>query len=491
MKRENNMSVKKTALAFTGVALCAVSSAAPLKADFSKETGRVNRALHSSGFAPKVTSTNKAKLAAELKEFNFDYTRTHDLALISSGQRIVDTHFIFPLEHLDAKDPKNYCFGPTDYQLRLIRQNGNKIFYRLGTSIEHSGPTVHFNSLIPKDFDKTAEVFAGTVRHYTKGWADGYNWDVKYWELWNEPDGVNNMWCLPEGDGVRGSAEFAKRDKMRRDLFCKFFVTCLKRLKSEFPECKFGGPAMCSASGRSLEWFKSILAACKEAGVAPDFMSWHYYGHSIEKIIADAETMRKLCDSYGFKDCELIINEWHYLGPYGWGGLRNFESKTLERVWSGPGSHNGIDSSCFSLSVLSRLQTSEYDQAYFYGCRHSGAWGYKDGYNRKYKIYYALKLFGSIMKECNKLCESTREGTVTTLATKKLGGKEGWLLVSDYGGKNDTIEVEVAGASGVASAVILDHERNIVPVEVAFDNGKLTLKKQIKGSAAFLVKFNL
>ena len=327
------------------------------------------------------------------------------------------------------------------------------------------------------------------VRKNTRG--DGFNWDVKYWELWNEPDGVNNMWCLPEGDGTRGTPEFAKRDKIRRDLFCKFFVTCLKRLKKEFPECKFGGPAMCSASGRSLEWFKSILAACKEAGVAPDFMSWHYYGYSVEKIIADAENMRKLCDSYGFKDCELIINEWHYLGSYSWGGLRNNDPKVLKAVWEGPASHNGIDSSCFTLATMAKMQTSEYDQSYFYGCRHSGAWGYMDEHRRKYKVWYALKLFGSIMKECPVMCASAGDKTVTTLATKGVDGKSGWLLVVDYCGKEDSLVFDVKGVRGVKSATLLDHERNNENVNVDFADGRLILKKKLPGSAAFLVKFEL
>lgn len=479
----------RTIASMLAVSAAFAASAATLSADFSKETGPVNRALHSSGFAPRVTS--QGATLKEIKELNFDYTRTHDLALISAGQRIVDTQYIFPLMHLDPKDPRNYYFDATDYQLKLIRDAGNRIFYRLGASIEHSGPKVHFNTLIPDDFDKMAEVFAGTVRHYVNGWADGHKWDIKYWGIWNEPDGVNNMWCLPDGDGKVNTKDFARRDAKRRKLFCEFFVKCLKRLKSEFPELKIGGPAFCTPKPRNEVWFKDLLAACKAAGVAPDFLSWHYYGYKPHEIMDHAEKMRKLCDSYGFKDCELIINEWHYLGPYGWNGLRNNDPRTLERVWSGPGSHNGIDSSCFSLSVFAQLQTSKYDQAYFYGCRHTGAWGYMDAHKRKYKIWHALKLYGTIMKECDRLCASTREGTVTTLATKTADGRQGWLLVADYNGKGDTIEVDVKGVKGVASATLLDHKRNNAPVEVSFENGKLTLKKQLKGSAAFLVKFDL
>lgn len=89
------------------------------------------------------------------------------------------------------------------------------------------------------------------------------------------------------------------------------------------------------------------------------------------------------------------------------------------------------------------------------------------------------------------ICASTREGTVTTFAAKKHNRSEGWLLVSDYGGNGDTIEVDVKGAKRVVSATILDYERDLAPVDVKFENGKLTLKKPIKGSTAFLVKFAL
>ena len=73
-------------------------------------------------------------------------TRTHDWALRNHGQRIVDTHFVFPLMHLDPKDPKNYFFKATDEALRISKDLGLKILYRMGSSIEHTDG-VHFNVL--------------------------------------------------------------------------------------------------------------------------------------------------------------------------------------------------------------------------------------------------------------------------------------------------------------------------------------------------------
>ena len=43
------------------------------------------------------------------------------------------------------------------------------------------------NAYVP-DIDKFAEVVRHIVLHYNKGWADGYHYGIRYWEIWNEPD---------------------------------------------------------------------------------------------------------------------------------------------------------------------------------------------------------------------------------------------------------------------------------------------------------------
>ena len=220
--------------------------AAALTADFTAEIAPIRPEIHSSGFGPTICSQTERDLA-DVKSMGFKYARTHDWALVNSNQRVCDYFHIFPLMHLDARDPKNYCFGPTDYLLKRTREEaGLDVFFRLGTSIEHSGRKVHFNAVVPDDFDKVAEIFAATVRHYNCGWADGYKWDIKYWEIWNEPEGIQNMWCPPEGLGEEDvKSPSAKRDELRAK-FVKFFVTVLKRIKAEFGDTvKVGGPALC------------------------------------------------------------------------------------------------------------------------------------------------------------------------------------------------------------------------------------------------------
>ena len=484
-----------TLLVFAAVGVIGLSSAGQgaeelrLSADFGSEVGKIRPALHSSGFGPTICSQTEQDLA-DVRAMGFDYARTHDWALINPNERVCDYFHIFPLMHLDAKDPKNYVFGPTDYLLKRTREEaGLKVFYRLGTSIEHSGFKVHFNSLIPDDFDKIAEIFAGTVRHYNRGWADGHKWGIKYWEIWNEPDGHNNMWCLPEGDGQKN--EWPRIDPKRQDLFVKFFVTVLKRLKDEFgDEIKVGGPAL--VDYREY-YFRALLEACKKAGVAPDFLSWHGYTDKPREFVDEANKARRLCDSFGFTKCELIINEWHYFGfsDYGWDDIqRCSDPKIKAKVWTGPRSHNGIHSACYTLAALAEMQRSKLSQAYFYGCRHTGAWGFKDENQNKYKVFYGLKMFGDLIKGAPAMCACDSDATYTVLAVKDAKGRKS-LLVVDYGGTTHDISVKVGGVKPDARAkcTVLDWTHDLEPHPVTFKDGELSLRKNDSYSAAFVIAF--
>ncbi|MBQ3342888.1 MAG: hypothetical protein IJG84_13385 [Kiritimatiellae bacterium] len=464
--------------------------AAALTADFGQDVCKMRPEIHSSGFGPTICSLTQQALD-DVKAMGYKYAHTHDWALTNPNQRVCDYFHIFPLMHLDAKDPKNYHFGPTDYLLKRTREEaGLDVFFRMGTSIEHSGHRVHFNSVIPDDFDKVAEIFAATVRHYNRGWANGYNWNIKYWEIWNEPEGYVSMWCPPEGtEHLSGDALTAKRDELR-GKFVEFFVKVLRRLKTEFgDEIKVGGPALCSYN---TVWLNDILKACRDAGVAPDFISWHGYARDPMQYSREADLGRKLCDSYGFPKCELILNEWHYFGEnYSWGDMQRCSDPAVKaRIWEGPDSHNGIRSACFTLAALANLERSKMTQAYYYGCRHTGSWGFKDELQRKYKVFYALKQFGDIVKGYSTICDSTSDGTITLFPVKDAAGRKA-LLVVDYGGVNRTISVSVKGvASGAkANCTLLDYTHDLASHKVDFKDGALTLVKPDFFSAAFFVTF--
>ena len=104
--------------------------------------------------------------------------------------------------------------------------------------------------------------------------------------------------------------------------------------KERFPDVKVGGPALC---GYNTVWFNELLTACRDAGVAPDFISWHGYARDPMQYTRQAELGRQLCDSYGFPKCELILNEWHYFGEnYTWGDMQLCSDPAVKaRIWDG------------------------------------------------------------------------------------------------------------------------------------------------------------
>ena len=191
--------------------------------DFSRKDGKI-RALNGANLAPPLAvQASGLNLNTSYKALKIPYARLHDVPLDNPGMRLVDIQHIFGNWEADASDPKNYYFEQTDDYIRNCRELGTDIIFRLGTSIEHS--VNHYYAHPPKDFEKWTEICLNIIRHYNEGWANGHHWNIRYWEIWNEPNIKRQMWSGTMED------------------YYRLYVTSAKRIKSEFPDLKVGGPA--------------------------------------------------------------------------------------------------------------------------------------------------------------------------------------------------------------------------------------------------------
>lgn len=449
--------------------------------DFSKPSGKMNHRLVSTNFAPVMSAGNRFNDA--FKALRLEETRTHDLALNNRGQRVVDTHFIFPLEHLDANDPNNYYFKATDFLLKNIIDCGTNIYYRLGTSIEHTPTGNHFNTIIPKDFHHYADVCAGIVRHYNKGWADGYNWNIKYWEIWNEADLGERMWT--------GTKE----------EFLDFFVIVFKRLKSEFPEIKVGGPALCYLR---MDWFRPLLERCKAENIVPDFISWHRYTADPYMLIDQGTQGRDLLDEYGFTTTETHLNEWHYVPPSGCNFPYNTVDEYQQNV-NGPQGMHGIDSATLAIAAICGWHDTSLDASYFYGAGPAsgsgGMYGFTTYYNGLNKNYYGFKLISDLTLDYpNRVSATGGNESQWLLAGVDETGKKGAFILVDYRGSfgdqrnygsNITVQIDGIENPQNVKVIRLNNLENNQESDDKIENGNIILSRGWYGSAAFMVTFDI
>ncbi len=192
-----------------------------------------------------------------------------------------------------------------------MRRAGTEPFFRLGQTIEH-GPK-KYGVLPPKDFAKWARICEHVIRHYNEGWGWGLDqahttrnvawsnqFNIVYWEIWNEPD-------LDPADGELPSNPRCWGGTVTN--FFEFYETAAKHLKGKFPNLKIGGPALCS----NEKWACRFLDYCRDRKVPLDFFSWHIYARTPEPLAGRCTRMRKYLDERGFTKTESILNEWNYV----------------------------------------------------------------------------------------------------------------------------------------------------------------------------------
>lgn len=459
--------MKKSTLCAFALFVCSAVFAADfsVKVDAAAETGKV-RALNGTNLAPPLSTEDAGtNLRADFKALNIPMTRLHDAPLIDSGLRLVDTDMIFANFHADENDPRNYYFEPTDDLIANTLACGTKIFYRLGISIDHS--LRKYKIKMPPDPEKWARICIKIIEHYNEGWANGFHHNIEYWEIWNEPEGVNpsglrNMWG--------GTYE----------QYVDFYCTVSKIIKKRFPNLKIGGPANCWANP---EWIKTLANACKEKNAPLDFYSWHSYSNSVDEMVAQPFRVRKLLDELGFKNTELHLNEWHYF-PLNWAQLRSPKDKEAQYK-----KITTLESGVFNCAVMTAWQDAPIDVGgYYYATK--GNWGLFSPFGAKYKVYYGNMAFGEMVKYPTRLKTSSDKKNVYALAGKKADGERAVLVSLFKVGRGDLrVKLENAGDISKAKVIVYDDEKDFENSADFKIDGDTVVVPIRSDSAAVMVKF--
>ncbi len=232
------------------------------------------------GPIPVSASATQVDVTRQFQEIGITSVRTHDF------YGPTDISMIFPDWTADPSLASSYDFSESDRHINSIVDGGFEVFFRLGESASDN------ESLRqpPPDFSVWAEVCRHVVMHYNEGWAEGYRYDIRYWEIWNEPD-LDGFWA--------GTAE---------DYY-ELYRLAAETLKAHDPDLKVGGP--CTSNIADERFAGGFLAYIDEHDVPLDFYSWHNYADSPAELYGNALAVRSMLDACGLTGCENINTEWN------------------------------------------------------------------------------------------------------------------------------------------------------------------------------------
>jgi xylan 1,4-beta-xylosidase len=216
----------------------------------------------------------------------FETTDAPGGGLISAHRDVFD---IFPDPNADADNPRSYNFGPTDQIIASIHKVGAQVMFRLGRS-EGS------DAQPPKDFNKYAAIAKHIVLHYNRGWAKGFHYHIRYWEIWNEPDLGKVFWA--------GTAP----------QYYELYGKLARAVKSADPHALVGGPAIARPND-DTPYRDAFLEYVRTERLPLDFYSWHWYATDSDDpldFIRISRDTRARLDKHGFARTRSMVTEWNY-----------------------------------------------------------------------------------------------------------------------------------------------------------------------------------
>lgn len=360
-----------------------------------------------------------------LTEAAIPYSRLHDVGGYFGGNRFVDIPNIFRDFDADVDDPASYDFTFTDRLITGLINNGIEPYYRLGVTIENFAVIKQYRQDPPKDYAKWAKICENIIAHYIDGWADGFNYNITYWEILNEPDSGHGFrgriapmwWGTPEQyyelytvTAKQLKARFGDRIKVGGySAFGFYYVTDTPEEKEKYPIHEY-----------RMDFFNGFISYVKEHGAPLDFFSWHsYYG--AEKTAIHARWVANALKEAGFDKTESHLTEW------------NIEPKTR-----GTGLHSANTS-----AMMLALQKEDIDMLLLYDAGLSGAYAplFHPVTEKPWHTYYALVAFGMLYKLGNEIkLDLEKESGVFAVGASN--GTKSAIMIANISGKTVPLEID-------------------------------------------------
>lgn len=404
---------------------------AKIKVDFSKIVGKM-KPVHAVG-QPPIIGWSSDKLFHYLTEAGIPYARLHDVGGGFGGGKFVDIPNVFPDFNADPEDPASYDFTWTDPLITSLMDSKVEPYYRLGVTIENEVWRKAYRVNPPEDPEKWAKICAGVIRHYTKGWANGFEYDIKYWEIWNEPECTNGRRVMWTGTW---------------EQYLELYDVTSKLLKAEFPEIKIGGYASigfyalkemdpestwCKDCQSYIDLFLQFMQYIKDHNCPMDFFSWHSYDEPKYTALYANYVAEKLKE-YGYGHAEQHLNEWN----------------------CGPQNRDKACHAAATAGFLISMQNSPVDIGMFYDAR-CGTSIYGGLFNpmtlRPLKSYWVFPAFNELYRRKDQVeAESDTEDLYVAAAA---GDPEGAVLIVNF--RNETLDLELdLGGKEITSCRLTD-----------------------------------
>ena len=428
----------------------------------TKETVGIIKPMHAVNNGPIVARGDQTRGNEKAyKAARIPYARNHDASFNAAygGEHTVDIYAIFPNFDADPYDPASYDFDITDHYCKEIQDAGTKVYYRLGSKIEHT--IKKYNIWPPKDYQKWAIICEHIIAHYTEGWANGFHWDIEYWEIWNEPD----------LDGDDAPIEWHRCWCGTAKEFYKFFRVAATHLKKRFPNLKIGGPAIARPS--NSVWIDGFFKALTEDGerVPLDFFSWHIYSLDPHEMELYCHKMREVLDKYGYTETESILNEWNYVR--GW--TDEFVYSVLAII--------GAKGAAFNAAAMAVCQNTPLDMLMYYDARPSAFNGLFEFYTlRPLKGYWPFYIFADLYELKNQVKGESDDPDVYVVASAN--EENARIMISYFAENDESPEKEVSlsvDLSGEYTCYLTDESNTMEKTTVSLTAGKahkFTLKPQ-------------